>query len=539
MIFFLVAHTCSILLDLIWVARRTEIDKDVEILLLRQQLRILQRKQSRSPRISRSEKLTLVLFVSKLTELSTSARAQLSQLVLLFKPDTVLKWHRELVRHKWTFRKGVRRGRPAISSELEALILRLARENPNWGYGKLVGELGKLGYAIGRSTIRDVLKRQHVPPAPKRSQHGSTWRIFLAHYKDQIVACDFFTVETAWLKTFYVLFFIELGSRRVHLAGCTTNPTSAWVTQQARHMSWQMQGGGLPMSFLIHDRDSKFPAAFDTRMVRKFGMIVFKRSLLLLGYLPLNDFFRHYRTFRTVRAQHPRATTFQDRVAIMERATMGQADPEIARALGCSVWTVRKWRRISQQHGHVGLTSTYGRPRTGPLGTMVPQVRAAILTLRHTHPGWGPATLLDELRHDPCWREQPLPSRSRIAALRKHAKLTRRYEHHSDLPTSTPMPNGTPHDQWELDAHGAMQVEGVGKVALITIVDVVSRVKVESYPCINTTNPPLERHDFMKLWLRTTGTIFWNSTTRWISLRCTPTGTMWTSACCLTNMCSA
>jgi transposase InsO family protein len=264
MIFFLVAHTCSILLDLIWVARRTEIDKDVEILLLRQQLRILQRKQSRSPRISRSEKLTLVLFVSKLTELSTSARAQLSQLVLLFKPDTVLKWHRELVRHKWTFRKGVRRGRPAISSELEALILRLARENPNWGYGKLVGELGKLGYAIGRSTIRDVLKRQHVPPAPKRSQHGSTWRIFLAHYKDQIVACDFFTVETAWLKTFYVLFFIELGSRRVHLAGCTTNPTSAWVTQQARHMSWQMQGGGLPMSFLIHDRDSKFPAAFDT-----------------------------------------------------------------------------------------------------------------------------------------------------------------------------------------------------------------------------------------------------------------------------------
>ncbi len=264
MLFLLLAQAFSLLLDLIWLGRRAEQDKDLEILLLRQQVRILQRKQPQLPRISWWEKLTLVILARKLTGLTSQGRARLSQVVLLFKPDTLLKWHRELVRHKWTFKKSARRGRPPISPDLEALILRLAQENPSWGYGKLEGELGKLGYAIGRSTIRDVLKRKHVPPVPARSRQGNSCRTFLKHYQDQMLACDFFTVETAWLKTIYILFFIELGSRRVHLVGCTTNPTRAWVTQQARHLSWQIQEGTLPVRFLIHDRDTKFPAAFDT-----------------------------------------------------------------------------------------------------------------------------------------------------------------------------------------------------------------------------------------------------------------------------------
>ncbi len=265
MIFFLLTHVWSALLDLIWLARRTEQDKDVEIeiLLLRQQLRMLQRKQPHPPRISRWEKLTLVVLADKLTTMTNSARQRLAQVVFLFKPETLLKWHRELVRRTWTFKKRVPRGRPAISPDLEALILRLAKENPTWGYGKLQGEVGKLGYDVGRSTIRDVLKRQCVPPAPERAKRGSSWRTFLRQYNDEILACDFFTVETAWLKTLYVLFFIELGSRRVHLAGCTTNPTSAWVAQQARQLSWKMQDGGVPVRFLIHDRDTKFSAAFD------------------------------------------------------------------------------------------------------------------------------------------------------------------------------------------------------------------------------------------------------------------------------------
>lgn len=197
----------------------------------------------RPPHISPWEKVTLLVLSSKLTAMTASARTRLGQVVLLFKPDTLLKWHRELVRRKWTFKQQAPLGRPRISPEVAALLLRLAKENPTWGYGKLEGELGKLGYDIRRSTIRDVLKRQRVPPAPERGKHASSWRTFLRHYQDHIVACDCFTVETAWLTTLYVLFFIELGRRRVHLAGCTAHPTSAWVTQQARQFSWKLQDG--------------------------------------------------------------------------------------------------------------------------------------------------------------------------------------------------------------------------------------------------------------------------------------------------------
>ena len=229
MFFFLLAPAWSLLLDLMWLGHRAEHDKDIEILLLRQQLRILQRKHAHPPRISRWEKLTLLVLAGKLTTMTNRARGRLGQIVLLFKPETLLKWHRELVRRKWTFRAHAARGRPSISPELEALILRLAQENPTWGYGKVQGEVRKLGYVIGLTTVRDVLKRNKLPPAPHRSHRGSYWRTFLGHYKDQMLACDFFTVETAWLKTLYVVFFIELGSRRVHLAGCTPRPTAAWV----------------------------------------------------------------------------------------------------------------------------------------------------------------------------------------------------------------------------------------------------------------------------------------------------------------------
>jgi putative transposase len=207
MIFSLLAELLLILFDLITLIGRCDQDKDVEILLLRQQLRILQRQHPRSPHVSHWEKLTLVVFARKLTAMTSSARARLGQVVFLFKPDTLLKWHRELVRRKWTFRRGAPRGRPRISAELEALLLRLAKENPRWGYGKLEGELLKLGYDIGRTTIKAVLKRHRVPPAPRRGTQQSSWRRFLRHYQDQVLACDFFTVETAWLKTLYVLFF--------------------------------------------------------------------------------------------------------------------------------------------------------------------------------------------------------------------------------------------------------------------------------------------------------------------------------------------
>jgi len=190
-------------------------------------------------------------------------------------------------------------------------------------------------------------------------------------------------------------------------------------------------------------------------------------------------------------------TTFQERLDITERAAAGQSDPEIAATLGCSVWTVRKWRRIGQQSGRSGLTSKMGRPATGPVSTFPSALRDAILLMRRTHPGWGPDTILTEFRVDERWKDTPLPSRSRVAALLKAARVTRRYQHHTDLPEPKPLPDGTPHDQWELDAQGSMEVNGVGNVSLITIIDTVSRLKVESYPCLDTTNPPLEAYQLM------------------------------------------
>jgi putative transposase len=141
-------------------------------------------------------------------------------------------------------------------------VLQFARENPRWGYDRIEGELVKLGYTIDRSTIRNLLKRHHLLPAPKR-RPKSTWRTFLRHYQHQMLACDFFTVETLRLKTVYVLFFIELGTRRVHLSGCTEHPTSPWVTQQAHQLSWTLEDTVPTVRYLLHDRDAKFTAAFD------------------------------------------------------------------------------------------------------------------------------------------------------------------------------------------------------------------------------------------------------------------------------------
>jgi putative transposase len=152
-------------------------------------------------------------------------------------------------------------GRPKISSELETLIVQLAKENPRWGYDKIQGELLKLGYKLCASSVRNILKRHRLTPAYERS--AGSWPSFLGHYQDQILACDFFTVETIWLKTIYVLFFIELGTRRIHLAGCITAPNSAGVTQQARQMVWNLNDDSKKIAYLIHDNDKKFSLSFD------------------------------------------------------------------------------------------------------------------------------------------------------------------------------------------------------------------------------------------------------------------------------------
>lgn len=176
-------------------------------------------------------------------------------------PQTLLRWHRELVKRKWTYRTTRKPGRPPTEPTVVDAIVRLARENPRWGYVRIQGELRKLGVRVGATTVRRILKYRGLEPAPRRD--GLTWSEFLRAQDRGIIATDFFTVETVRLKTLYVLFFIELSTRKVHLAGVTAHPDSAWVTQQARNLSITREGDWSRPRFLIHDRDSKFTAPFD------------------------------------------------------------------------------------------------------------------------------------------------------------------------------------------------------------------------------------------------------------------------------------
>jgi putative transposase len=239
----------SAVLRLLVNGRRSEFAKDVELLVLRHQLVVLGRQQRR-PVLRPADRAFLAA--------STRLLPQQRRRGLIVTPQTLLRWHRELVRRKWTQPRRSS-GRPPVDDRIRQLVVRFARENPCWGYPRIAGELLKLGLRVSPSTIRRILLADRLGPAPRRS--GPSWRQFLRQQAAGMLACDFFTVETISLRRFYVLFFIELASRRVHLAGCTTNPNGAWVTQQARNLSFT--GVFERMRFLIHDRDSKFTAAFD------------------------------------------------------------------------------------------------------------------------------------------------------------------------------------------------------------------------------------------------------------------------------------
>jgi putative transposase len=175
------------------------------------------------------------------------------------------------VKGKWTFKRISVGGRPPMSEEVRDLIIRMGRENPRWGCIRIRGELQKLGIRVSATKIRTLLRANGLGPVPRRS--GPTWSEFLRAQAQGILALDFFTVETAWLRTLYVLFAIQVGSRRVHVLGVTRNPDSAWVTQQARNLAMGERLGGV--RFVIRDRDSKFSGAFD-EVFRSEGVKVIK-----------------------------------------------------------------------------------------------------------------------------------------------------------------------------------------------------------------------------------------------------------------------
>jgi putative transposase len=224
--------------------------KELEIVVLRHELAVLRRQISR-PRLHEPDRVFLAAAGQLLGRGTRS---------FFVRPDTLLDWHRQLVRKRWTYARR-RPGRPAVSEEIRELVLRLARENPRWGYKRIVGELAGVGVGVSATTVAKILRQSGVSPAGGRAQ--LSWRAFLRAHADSIIACDFFTVETLWLGRLYVLFFLELSSRRVHFAGCSANPDGGWTTQQARQLAWSLSGRATPARFLIHDRDSKFTHAFD------------------------------------------------------------------------------------------------------------------------------------------------------------------------------------------------------------------------------------------------------------------------------------
>jgi len=236
-----------------WLAllARSDGAKNIEILVLRHEVAVLRRNNPR-PRMSWLDRAVL----SALGRLLPPPLRRLR----LVSPRTLLRWHAHLVARRWTYRRR-RPGRPPTAPPIRALVLRMARENPGWGYRRIQGETIGLGHPIAASTVWTILRAAGLDPAPRRS--GPTWRQFLSVQAHAILAVDFAHVDTVLLRRLYVLVVIEHGRRRVHIAGITAHPTRAWVTQQARNLLMDLADHADRFRFLIRDRDSKFTTAFD------------------------------------------------------------------------------------------------------------------------------------------------------------------------------------------------------------------------------------------------------------------------------------
>ncbi len=237
-------------IQLLALLARADAAKDLEILVLRHQLVVL-RRQTPRPKLEPADRALLAAISRALPRSRWSC--------FFVKPETLLRWHRRLVAGAWTHPHR-QTGRPPLDEEVKQLIIRLAKENPRWGHQRIKGELQHLGIQVSATSIRTMLRRHGLDPAPRRV--ATTWRAFLRQQAAGIMACDFFTVDTVWLRRFYVLFFIELGTRRVHLAGVTANPNGTWVAQQARNLLLPAEGRR-QLRFLLHDRDAKFTRVFD------------------------------------------------------------------------------------------------------------------------------------------------------------------------------------------------------------------------------------------------------------------------------------
>ena len=255
---------CRLLGVVVW-CHRSESDKDIEIMVLRHQVRILERQLHARVRYRPADRAVL----AALSRLLPRSRWR----SFLVTPETLLRWHRELAKDKWRrWRRQRGPGRPPVSDDLADLIVRLGRENRRWGCIRIQGELRKLGIRVSASSIRRILRRHGLGPVPRGAP---TWSEFLRAQAHSVLATDFFTVETVLLKQLYVLFVIELTTREVHILGVTDHPTGAFVTQVARNLVGDLSDRARAIKFLIRDRDAKFTTSFD-EVFRSEGIRVIK-----------------------------------------------------------------------------------------------------------------------------------------------------------------------------------------------------------------------------------------------------------------------
>ena len=232
-------------------------DRDAEILALRHQIAVLERQLGqRRARFTAADRALLAALLHRLPRLA------LRSLHLLVSPDTVLRWHRDLIASRHAARSRPKRpGRPRTVPSIRLLVLRLAAENPGWGYRRLHGELLVLGVKVAPSTVWEILKEAGIDLAPDRS--STTWVDFLRSQAEALLACDFFETVTLTGTRMFVLAVIEHHSRRIRVLGATTHPRAAWVTQAARNLVMDLQDTGCRARFMIRDRDGKFPDLFD------------------------------------------------------------------------------------------------------------------------------------------------------------------------------------------------------------------------------------------------------------------------------------
>jgi transposase InsO family protein len=252
---------CRLIATLARLAVRSGRSKDLEIVVLRHQLAVL-RRQTNRPQLNDDDRTLLGAIAAALPRSHRGG--------WLVTPDTLLRWHRQRIARHWT-QPTRRPGRPSTAVEIRYLVLRLAAENPTWGYRRVHGEVAGLGYRIASSTVWQILKTEDINPAPHRSD--VTWTEFL--HSQAAVACDFFTVDTARLRRFYVLFFIDIPTRQVFYAGITANPTGAWTTQAARNLYLRHSDQLTGTRALVRDRGSQFVGAFD-EVFRTEGLKILK-----------------------------------------------------------------------------------------------------------------------------------------------------------------------------------------------------------------------------------------------------------------------